>query len=165
MCEPRPVLVAVAHGSRDSRSAAAMTALLAGAAALAPEMDTRLSFLDFNAPRLPDVLHAAAADGHTRAVVVPLLLTSAFHARTDVPAAVDAAARRLPRLSISVADVLGSRPDLLLDALDERLRDAGADPADPRLGVVIAGAGSSGRAANRAVSDLATRRPDRKSVV
>lgn len=154
-----PVLVAVAHGSRDGRSAATTTALAAAVARLAPGVDVRLSFLDFNAPRLPDVLHAAAADGHTRAVVVPLLLGSAYHARVDVPAAVAAAGRRLPRLQVTVADVLGARPAPLLDAARERLHAAGADPDDPELGVVLAAAGSSRPAANAVVAGLAGRLP------
>ncbi|MHA6795781.1 sirohydrochlorin chelatase [Pseudonocardia bannensis] len=167
----RPVLVAVAHGSRDGRSAATMTELADVARARAPHLDVRLSFLDFNAPRLPDVLGGL---GTGSAVVVPLLLGSAYHARVDIPAAVDAATRRLPRLEVVVSDVLGSAPgggeppsgtrhsggrSPLLDVAWARLREAGADPGDPGLGVVLAAAGSSNAVANAVVADLAAERP------
>lgn len=171
----RPALVAVAHGSRDGRSAATMAALARAVREHAPGLDVRLSFLDFNAPRLPDVLAAVAADGHSQAVVVPLLLGAAYHAKVDVPAAVDAAVHRHPRLRIVTSQVLGSAPvrgpwcssaayraraaQPLLDVAFARLREAGADPDDPGLGIVLAGAGSSDPTANAVVAGLAASRP------
>jgi len=145
-------LVAVAHGSRDPRSAAG-AATLAGAVGTArPDLDVRLAFLDLSAPRLPDVLAAVAADGHRAAVVVPLLLSHAYHARVDIPGAV--AAARLPRLDVRIADVLGPDPRLPAAAL-RRLTAAGATLDDPHLGVVLAAAGSSHRPATDAVARIA----------
>lgn len=149
-----PPLIAVAHGSRDPRSAATVHELLHVVRAAAGGTDVRVAFLDLSAPRLSDVLSAVHADGHDEAVVVPLLLGSAYHARVDIPGAVDRAARRYPRLRIRVADVLGPDPRLEQAAFS-RLVDAGADPADPDLGVVLTGAGSSHRPANAAVRRVA----------
>lgn len=149
-------LVAVAHGSRDPRSARTIHALMDVVRALRPELDVRTAFLDLSAPRLGDVLAAVHGDGHHEAVVVPLLLGRAFHARVDVPGAVADAEQRHPRLRAHVADVLG--PDSRLeDAARRRLLRAGADPADPELGVILAGAGSSHAPANRLVADVAER--------
>jgi sirohydrochlorin ferrochelatase len=149
-------LIAVAHGSRDPRSAATVHALLDVVRSAAPSIDVRGAFLDLSAPRLPDVLAAVHADGHDDAVVVPLLLGSAYHARVDIPGAVARAASRYPRLRLRVADVLG--PDSRLEsAAFRRLLAAGADPADERLGVVLAGAGSSHQPANAAVARVARR--------
>ncbi|HEX5401055.1 MAG TPA: sirohydrochlorin chelatase [Pseudonocardiaceae bacterium] len=149
-----PPLIAVAHGSRDPRSAATVHELLGVVRALAPRLDVRAAFLDLSAPRLSDVLAGVHADGHDDAVVVPLLLGRAFHARVDVPGAVAKAARRHPRLRIGVADVLGPDPGLEAAAF-ARLIAAGADPTDPVLGVVLAGAGSSHGPANVAVQRVA----------
>lgn len=155
-----PALVAVAHGSRDPRSAATIHALAGEVRRQRPDLDVRVSFLDLSAPRLPDVLGAVAADGHRRAVVVPLLLGHAFHARVDVPGAVARAARRHPRLQIATAGVLGGDPGLTEAALD-RLR-AVAGPLDDRgLGVVLASVGSSHASANEAVARLAAGWADR----
>lgn len=149
-------LVAVAHGSRDPRSAATIHALMDVVRAKRPDLDVRVAFLDLSAPRVGDVLGAVHGDGHSEAVVVPLLLGRAFHARVDVPAAVADAERRYPRFRVHVADVLG--PDRRLAAAAwRRLLAAGADPADPELGVVLAGAGSSHAPANRLVADVAER--------
>lgn len=147
----RPPLVAVAHGSRDPRSAATVSALLDVVRAREPGLDVRAAFLDLSAPRLPDVLTALAADGHRDVVLVPLLLGSAFHARVDLPALVAQAQARLPRLSVSVSDVLG--PDDRLSTV--ALRRLGIALDDPSLGVVLAAAGSSHAPANAAVAAVA----------
>lgn len=149
-------LVAVAHGSRDPRSAATIHALSGVVRDHAPDLDVRVAFLDLSAPRLADVLAAVHADGHDEVVVVPLLLGSAYHARVDIPGALARFADRHPRLRIRLADVLGPDPRLESVAL-RRLAEAGADPGDRRLGVVLAGAGSSHQPANAAVHDVASR--------
>lgn len=149
-------LIAVAHGSRDPRSAATVMALLDVVRALNPAADVRPAFLDLSAPRLGDVLRTVHGEGHRQAVVVPLLLGKAFHARVDVPGAVAEVRRQFPRLSIAVGDVLGPDPWLESAAL-RRLAEAGVRPADPTTGIVLAGAGSSHAPANAAVAAIAAR--------
>lgn len=149
-------LVAVAHGSRDPRSAATVTRLLDAVRALRPDLTVRGAFLDLSAPRLHDVLHALHHEGHRDVVVVPLLLGSAYHARVDVPALVGASLAHLPRLSVSIADVLGPDPRIESAALS-RLAATGIRLDDERLGVVLAGAGSSHHPANAAVAEVARR--------
>ncbi|MHA6631300.1 sirohydrochlorin chelatase [Pseudonocardia sichuanensis] len=165
---PSPALVAVAHGSRDPRSAATVAALVGEVRRQRPGLDVRLSFLDLSAPRLPDVLDGVAADGHARAVVVPLLLGHAFHARVDVPGAVATAAARLPGLDIAISPVLGNRPGRGADrgsghrhghaglsaAALRRLAAVAGPLHDPGLGVVLAAIGSSHAPANAAVADV-----------
>ena len=149
-----PPLIAVAHGSRDPRSAASVGALLNVLRAAEPGLDVRAAFLDLSEPRLPDVLSALAAEGHRDAVIVPLLLGSAFHARVDLPALVAEAHTRFPYLSVSVSNVLG--PDVRLsDVALRRVVAAGARLDDPGLGIVLAGAGSSHVPANEAVAAVA----------
>jgi sirohydrochlorin ferrochelatase len=148
-----PALVAVAHGSRDPRSAATVAELVDEVRRQRPGLDVRLSFLDLSAPRLPDVLDAVAADGHRRAVVVPLLLGHAFHASVDVPGAVTKAAARLPGLDITISPVLGGH-DGLSTATLRRLTAVTGPLHDPGLGVVLAAIGSSHAPANAAVADL-----------
>jgi sirohydrochlorin ferrochelatase len=149
-----PPLVAVAHGSRDPRSAATISALMEVVRARNPELDARAAFLDLSAPRLPDVLSALHGEGHRDVVVVPLLLGTAFHARVDLPALVAEATARLPRLSVAVSGVLGPDPRLSALAL-RRLAESGAYPGEDRLGVILAGAGSSHAPANAAVAAVA----------
>lgn len=149
-------LVAVAHGSRDPRSAAAIHALMDEVRRQRPDLDVRTAFLDLSAPRVSDVLAGVHGDDHEEAVVVPLLLGHAFHARVDVPGAVADAEHRHPRFRARIAEVLGPDPRLERAAW-RRLAEAGADAADPELGVLLAGAGSSHPPANRLVAEVAER--------
>ncbi|MBA2472978.1 MAG: sirohydrochlorin chelatase [Pseudonocardiales bacterium] len=146
-----PALVAVAHGSRDPRSAATISSLVDRLRWLRPDLDVRLAFLDLCAPRLDAVLATVA-----RAVVVPLLLGRAFHADVDVPGAVSRAVATRPRLDLTVADVLG--PDSRLEtAALRRLAEVGVSPADPGFGVVLAAAGSRQATSNSAIAAVARR--------
>jgi sirohydrochlorin ferrochelatase len=87
--------------------------------------------------------------------LVPLLLTAAYHSKTDIPAQVAAAAARLPGLRVHQASALGPHP-LLLSALERRLAQAGGTPAGrAQTSVVLAAAGSSDPAANATIAALA----------
>jgi sirohydrochlorin ferrochelatase len=148
-----PPLVAVAHGSRDPRAAATVSELLGAVRALAPALDVRAAFLDHCAPALPQVL--GALDGRA-AVVVPLLLTAAYHSKTDIPAQLAAA----PAVDAACAAALGPHP-LLLTALERRLAEAGVPVHDAAeraaTSVVLAAAGSSDPAARSVIEAMAAR--------
>ncbi|WP_137723680.1 sirohydrochlorin chelatase [Prescottella subtropica] len=146
-------LIAVAHGSRDPRSARVVVAAVAAIRAQRPDLDVRLAFLDLTAPSVDRVVDAVAAEGHSAAVVVPLLLGSAFHARVDLPGILAGARARHPRLALVQADVLGGDPRLV-GAVRDRVVAAGAAVDDPETGVVLAAVGSSHAAANRRVNRL-----------
>lgn len=158
-----PPLVAVAHGSKDPRAAATIGELIAAVRTRLPGTDVRAAFLDHSAPSLPQVLAALAPDGPARytCVTVPLLLSDAYHGKSDVPAQFAAARsllvhKGLPRLDVTQAATLGPHPRLL-DAMERRLREAGVDPAEPGTSVILASAGSSDHAARAAVTALAAR--------
>lgn len=148
-------LIAVAHGSRDPRSAATVSAAIAAIRAARPDLDVRLCFLDLNAPSVDQVIDSVAADGYRAAVVVPLLLGSAFHARVDLPGLLAAAQARHPDLALEQADVLGS-DDRLLAVVRSRIAETGADSQD-RLGIALAAVGSSSEAANIRTRAIARR--------
>lgn len=152
----RAPLVAVAHGSRDPRSSSTIRELVDVARRRAPERDIRAAFLDLSQPRLGEVLDRLRSAGHGTAVVAPLLLGSAYHARTDLPAIISGVTGDGAGFGVTTADVLGIDPALEEVALD-RLRQAGADPDDPGLGIVVAAVGSSHPPANEAVRRLARR--------
>lgn len=149
---PRPVLLVVAHGSRDPRHAATVRALVRRVRALRPGLRVETGFLDFNAPTVSGVLERLDAEGVRDVVALPLLLTRAFHAKSDIPAVLRAAPARL---RVTQAPVLGPSP-LLVSALERRLYEAGLDPADKSsTGVVLASAGSSDPEAIAVIADIA----------
>ena len=177
-----PPLVAIAHGSRDPRAGATVTELLgvarerAAARGLAG-LDVRVAFLDHAPPTPMQVLSALAAGSdrgglpalgakwrsggsggsspRANTVVLPVLLTAAYHSGTDIPGLLDEAQAALPGLRIRYGAPLGPHPGLLR-ALDRRLAEAGQDLAQAgRTAVVLAAAGSSHPAANAVIAQLA----------
>ena len=143
-----PVVLAVAHGSRDPAAAEAHNALIARVAAAAPGIDVRLAYVDHTPPSIGQALDRCAHEG-TSAVVVPLLLSAAAHAKGDIPGAI-----RLQRRSgvrISYARVLGPDP-LVLRALTRQLARAGVPDSAP---LVLAAAGSADPDANAEVAKAA----------
>ncbi|MGW5847713.1 sirohydrochlorin chelatase [Streptomyces sp. NPDC055254] len=150
-----PALLVIAHGSRDPRHAATVHALTRRARALRPGLRVETAFLDFDTPSVGPVLSSLYLSGVREVVALPLLLTRAFHAKADIPAALAESTGRLPGLSVRVADVLGPSP-LLLGALDRRLAEAGLTPADrATTAVVLASAGSTDPEAIAAIARTA----------
>ncbi|KQZ75498.1 sirohydrochlorin chelatase [Nocardioides sp. Root151] len=128
-----PSLVTVAHGTRMSagnRIAVAITAQ----ARRRLDVAATASYVELCQPHFADVM--TSAQGPT--VVVPLLLSSGFHTRVDLPGAVTRSA-----YPVRLAGPLGPHP-LLAEVMVRRLLGAGARPDDP---VVMAAAGSNDPAA------------------
>jgi len=155
-----PPLVAVAHGSRDPRSASTVRALVDVVRAQAPGLPVHESFLDLSAPLVTDVLRGLYASGHRTAVVVPLLLGSAFHARVDLPALIGQVVAECPGFRVEVSDVLGADPALERVALDR----LAAAPRRRGTGVLLSAVGSSNASANAVVASLAARWEERLGV-
>ncbi|MEL4153982.1 sirohydrochlorin chelatase [Corynebacterium bovis] len=153
MTAPTPV-ICLAHGSRHPLADGVVGDIARGLTA-AGGPPAAEAFLDFS-PRTP--LNAArmlAAAGHDRAVVVPLLFTSAFHMTEDVPAAVRDMARGTG-MDVRCAAGLGTGPDLarLLAGVAREL--AAGEPGAVRPGaVVLYSVGSTRPGANAAVGRLA----------
>ncbi|HLL68077.1 MAG TPA: CbiX/SirB N-terminal domain-containing protein [Micromonosporaceae bacterium] len=147
-------VVLVAHGSSYPRAAATTRALARAVAAARPGLDVRTAYLDHAGPRPGEVLVALDAAGHSAAVVVPLLLTAAYHGRVDLPGAIAAARSAGLRLDARQSAVLGpvdgQVPPLLLSGLRRRLVEAGGSFD----GVVLAAAGTRDAEA-RSTVDLA----------
>ena len=124
-----PVLLAVAHGSRDPRAQQAIQSLAGRAGTLAPGVEVRAAFVQHAAPSPAE---AIAAAGQRRVVIVPLLLSAGYHLSHDI-------AGTAARTAAPVADPLGPDPRLV-PALADRLATAGAPTGAP---VVLAAAGST----------------------
>jgi sirohydrochlorin ferrochelatase len=150
-----PPIVLVAHGSRDPRAAAATRALTRAVAVAGPGTPVFASYLDHSTPHPGQVLRTLADRGHRSVVVVPLLLTAAYHRRVDLPEVIaDARAAGL-RIPVRLTDVLGPCggvvDDLLLAGLRRRLDEAAWRPD----AVVLAAAGTRDARARLTVDEAA----------
>jgi sirohydrochlorin ferrochelatase len=172
-------LVAVAHGSSDPRAGSAIAELITLTGARAARhglagIEARAAFLGHAPPSVSQVLSALAGSGRNGSgqdgpgqdgpvqdgtgrrpvVVLPLLLTAAYHSGTDIPEALREAQAAFPRLRIAYGEPLGPHP-ALLRALERRLAEAGEGRPESSTAVVLAAAGSSQPAANAAVARMA----------
>ena len=125
----RPVLLAVAHGSRDPAARRTVGVLAARAGRLAPGLEIRVAFVQNAGPSAAQVLAETAGAG---VVIVPLLLCAGYHLSEDI-------AGLAKRAGVPVAAPLGPDPGLV-PALADRLAEAGVPPGTP---VVLAAAGST----------------------
>lgn len=150
--EKTAALILTAHGSRDPRSATVTHAIAGRIRRLRPELDVRVAFCEQNGPFLSDVLGEIAdrqTFDQTPAVLAPLLLADAYHARVDIPAMITASGARVEQ-----AAVLGEDPALLA-VLRQRLTEAGVSRHDGDVGVIVAAVGSSDRLANSRTATVA----------
>lgn len=125
-----PRLVTVAHGTRVSAGNTVATAITARAARRLGRQRAVASYVELAAPLLSDVM----TGNQVPSVVVPLLLSTGFHVKHDIPGAVGGS----PARSV-MARPLGPHP-LLAEVMCHRLLGAGARPGDP---IVLAAAGSN----------------------
>jgi len=150
-----PALVCLAHGSRDPRSAETISALVDEVRALRPDLRIETAFLEFSKPSFNAVVSKLRRAGVEEIVVVPLLLTEAYHAKVDVPAAIAEQTAKHEGLKIRASSILGLE-SAFLEVLDLRLRAALKAARVRELdALVLAAAGSSDPLANRAVARLA----------
>jgi sirohydrochlorin ferrochelatase len=150
-----PALVALAHGSRDPRSSATIAELVAQVRELRPDLRIETAFLELCRPSFEKVVAKLVKAGFEEIVVVPLLLTEAYHAKVDVPEAIERATAAHPGLQIRASRVLGLETEFL-EVLDTRLREALSAARVRELdALVLAAAGSSDPLANQAVARLA----------
>jgi sirohydrochlorin ferrochelatase len=143
-------LVLTAHGSKDPRSAANARAVAARLRRMRPSLDVRLAFLELSAPNFVDVL--TGLPDSRQAVITPLLLASAYHARLDIPKQI----ARAGVLGVRQADVLGE-DDRLVSVLRERLTELQVSPLDDELGVLVVAIGSSNTAVNARTAQVASK--------
>lgn len=141
-------LILAAHGSVDPRSSAVAQALAGRIRRLRPGLDVHAAFLEKSAPYVGDVLADVARRGDS-AVVVPMLLAAAHHARVDLPAVIERSGA-----VVQMSEVLGEDP-ALVTLLGQRLAAAGVSANRRDVGVVVVAVGSSDEAANARTAMLA----------
>lgn len=139
------MMVLTAHGSADPRSAVTTEAVADQIRRLRPGLDVRVAFCENSTPNLRDVL--AGLNGP--AVVTPLLLASAYHARVDIPAIIAEAGADVLR-----ADTLGEDPRLVR-VLRHRIDELNLDHSAGDTGVLVVAVGSTHADANAGTATVA----------
>ncbi|GAA5152296.1 sirohydrochlorin chelatase [Nocardioides marinquilinus] len=157
-----PALIALAPASRDPRIARTLTALVSEVRAQRPDLRVERALLDPAAtgarwarPELHSVLDRLVRGGHDEVVVVPIALVTSSEDDHHLAEAARVAAERHPGLRVRIAASIGLEA-CLLEALDERLREALRDARVRELdALVLAAPGSTDPLANQSVARLA----------
>jgi sirohydrochlorin ferrochelatase/(2Fe-2S) ferredoxin len=137
----------VGHGSRDPTANQEFEAFAAAYREARPGAQVVVGCIDLARPLLAEALATAAASS-PRVLVVPLFLFAAGHVKNDVPLAVDAARRRFPDTTFSVAPHLGVHPALAEVAFARAEVALGDAAARGKSVVLLVGRGSSDPDAN-----------------
>jgi len=145
-----PTLVLTAHGSVDPRAGANTHAVAEQIRLQRPGLDVRVAFCEKSTPNLRDVL--TALDGP--AVVTPLLLANAYHARVDIPEIIAEAQAETAHADILRADTLGEDPRLV-HVMRKRLDELNIELDRDDVGVLVVAVGSSHAEANAGTATLA----------
>lgn len=146
-----PALLTIAHGTRDPRGAEEMATLLSVLRSrhAAPVENGWLE--DFASPSVAEAAQRLTTAGAQQIVTVPFLNFGAYHAKTDIPAAL---AQMTAGVHVAHGRVLGLHPTLF--TLARARIDEVSDPAGRGEEVlIVAASGSSDPDANSDVAKAA----------
>jgi len=156
-----PSLILLGYGSQDPAVAQVSQQIRGRLLDIRPELDVHVAFLDpvdgqRQRPTYPpsglQVIGKLVRSGVTEVVVVPLLLSDAFHPHAELPAVLAKVAASHPELSLTVSRPIGPEAQLLC-VIDRRLRDVlRARRVSELDGLVFAAAGSGDIRSNAIVA-------------
>jgi sirohydrochlorin cobaltochelatase len=100
-------VVLFAHGARDPRWAEPFVAVVARIRAERPGLPVALAFLEHLQPDLPAAVRKMAAQGVSRARIVPLFFGRGGHLREDLPKLLEQVRREVPGVELDVMGAAG----------------------------------------------------------
>jgi sirohydrochlorin cobaltochelatase len=159
-------MLLVGHGTREAGGLAEMKEVVRQVAAACPHVLVRHAFLELAEPTISEAIASCVEQGVRRLTIQPLLLFAAGHAKRDIPAAVDAAAQKLPQLELRIAPHLACHPRLL-DLSDLRFAESIADREslpDAQTLLLLVGRGSHDPQANSEMAQFTRLRWERRAL-
>jgi precorrin-8X/cobalt-precorrin-8 methylmutase len=147
------MILLIGHGSRDpegKREFADLVGQVRAALAGIPVEAGVLEFSDAATPSVDEAIDRCAARGATALRIVPILLHTAMHSQTDVPAVLARGTGRHRDLELRLAPPLALE-EALLEILEERIRATEDDAAplpEAETAVLLVGRGSHDAGAN-----------------
>jgi sirohydrochlorin cobaltochelatase len=146
------------HGSRDPDAAAEFARMAAGLKARLPEHDVAFGYLEFAGPTIRDGFAALAARGARRIVVLPVMLLTASHVKSDLPSEITRFSADFPQIEMRFARALTLEPKLLRAAAERiaegERRSTRVIPRNETLLLVI-GRGTNDPETNAPIGKLA----------
>jgi sirohydrochlorin cobaltochelatase len=112
----RTAVMICGHGSRDPETTAEFAQAASGLKARLPENDVEYGYLEFAQPTISDGFAQLAARGAQRILVLPVMLYTARHVTSDVPAEIARFSADFPQIEIRFGRELSPEPKLLAAA-------------------------------------------------
>ncbi len=128
---PKTALLLIAHGSRQAEANADLHHVAAELRRRGHEIVVA-AFLELAEPGILEGGRRCVALGGERVVLLPYFLSAGVHVCRDLRAAREVLAAEFPRVEFVLADALGRHP-LLVDVLEQRLREAPGQASPPDL--------------------------------
>lgn len=135
-----PLLIA-GHGTRLAEGEQACHQLADLVRRKLPDVPVSVGFVELSEPSIPQALISALRAHGERAVVVPLMLGTGGHVRSDIPGFIDEALAAVPGAHIDYAAHLGAHPRLI-EAVEARLHAARADWVEEETSLAFIGRGA-----------------------
>lgn len=117
----KPVILVVAHGSREKAAQGEFKRLLANYRRRHPGWKITHAFLEFTEPSIPQALETIAGK-MDQIIVLPLFLFTAKHVRKHIPEIIKNFRKNHPKVKIHLARALGADP-LLFPILNQRIKE------------------------------------------
>lgn len=149
-------ILLVGHGSRGREGNKETINFAAQWRELHPEWRIEVCFIEHAEVLLDDGLDRAARNA-AKVLVIPFILNAAGHVKMELPAALESARQRHPKLEFVVTRHLGMGREMLviLQGQLDRLMKQMAMPDPITTGVVLLGRGSSDAGANGELAKMA----------
>jgi len=103
-------ILLISHGSRSPKSRQENCDLAARLQQLSGAPISEAAFLEADRPSIPEGVERCAAAGATEILVLLNFLNSGKHVLTDIPALLEEARRRHPRIEFRVTPPIGTHP-------------------------------------------------------
>ena len=151
-------IVIAGHGSRDPDAVREFEALVELIKLRAPQDVVTHGYLEFATPTIAEAVAANLAGGARQVAIVPGVLLAARHAKNDMPAEMQAAARDYPEIDFHFGAPMNLDPKLLQLAQERIVAAEALSPNTVRRSdtcLVVVGRGTTDPDANGEVAKLA----------
>ncbi|WP_101845872.1 sirohydrochlorin chelatase [Halobacillus sp. Marseille-P3879] len=129
----------VGHGSRMEEAVTEAAAFMKETMKKIDYPIQEYCFLELASPSILEGIEICVQEGASKIAVVPVLLLSAGHAKTDIPEEIDKASHYYPEIEFTYGCPLGVHP-MMIDILVERMIET--NPITTDMDIVIVARGS-----------------------
>lgn len=143
----------IAHGTRLQEGIVEAQAFIQSIQRAIPMAIQEIAFLELATPTLEEGMQTCITRGATEILVLPLLLLSAQHIRSDIPQLVDNCRRKTPHIAMHIGEPIGLKRKMILAIAEQLAPMENCEQAQ----IILIGRGSSHPNIERDFSEIASR--------